>query len=689
MGKRWKQGAVSLLSASALMALGQGAYAATSAETIPAWAAAEIQTWQELGLLKGDENGLVRPNGAVTRAELAAMLNRMYGYGTGSAASFADVPAQAWYAADIAKVAAAGIMQGDAAGNATPLANVTREQAAVMLGRALHLSAASSAGSLADEGQIAAWAKDAVHALQAAGYITGTPAGEFQPKKSLTRAEAVKMLNGAMGTLIADGGAHDGVSGGNLTVNKPGARLTGLKLTGSLYIAPGVGEGEVTIDGSNVGGTVYVLGGGAHTVVLKDTKAARLVVDKASGDIRVKLEGDTNIASVEFASGGELDNGSAQPVGIVVIKAKPSDTVQWKGDATELTFTSGLSFQGGTGHISKFTADSGLKNAKIELASDFALDTFTANGPVQVTGDGKIATAVINAEGVELSKAPILLTLNASSAKVGGETKTGSGTGSTAGTGGTTGSNGGNNGGETSGNNGGETGGNNGGETGGNNGGETGGNNGGETGGNNGGETGGNNGGETGGNNGGETGGNNGGETGGNNGGETGGNNGGETGGNNGGETSGNNGGETDLSTKLYSYAEASAKLGSATAELQVKQYIAFLQDPTYKPSIANKATAVPNLTNATTFVNASFNVKPSIFASLRGVNTSVLDASRASLWLGTNAGVTRVRLSDNEMKSYTLASGDLKDDKVLLLISDGKTGVYAITETGVSHIQK
>jgi len=203
---------------------------------------------------------------------------------------------------------------------------------------------------------------------------------------------------------------------------------------------------------------------------------------------------------------------------------------------------------------------------------------------VQVTGEGKIKTAVINAEGVELSKAPGALTLNAKSVSVAGETKT-SGTGSTG--------------------------------------------------------------------------------------------------------SNGNGGGQIDLSTKLYSYAEATSQLGSTTAEVQVKQYIAFLQDPTYKPSVANKATAVPDLTNATTFVDSSFNVKPSIFASLRGVNTSVLDASRTWLWLGTNEGVTCVRLTDNETTSYTLASGDLKDDKVLLLISDGRTGVYAITATGVSHIQK
>lgn len=590
MGKRWKQGAVSLLSASALLTVGQGVYAAQpvqavqsaqAGEKIPSWAAADIQTWQQLGLLKGDAAGRIQPNRAVTRAELAAMLNRVYGYAESGASAFADVPADAWYASDIAKVAAAGIMQGDESGHATPLASVTREQAAVMLSRALHLGAASAPATFADEGQIASWAKDAVHALQAAGYVAGTPAGEFQPKKSLTRAEAVKMLNGAMGLLVADGAAHDGLSGANLTVNAAGATLAGLSLTGDLYIAPGVGDGEVTVEGASVDGTIYVFGGGDHTVVLKNTKAGRVVVDKPSGGVRVRLEGDTTVPSVELASGGEWVNESTQPVGRIVVSAGASQKVRLSGDITELNMTTGAALDIAAGHVSRLTVSPGASGAGLSLASGVVLDTLTADGAVKVTGDGTIGTAVINVEGVTLAKAPLVLTLNAASVQVAGETKT---AGSAAG---------------------------------------------------------------------------------------------------------GNVGGGIDLSTKLYSYAEASSLLGSTTAEVQVKQYIAFLQDPTYQPSVANTATDMPDLVNATTFVNASFTVKPSVFASLRGVNSSVLDASRTWLWLGTNDGVTRIRLTDNAMTGYTKAGGDLKDDKVLLLIADGKTGVYVITETGVSHIQQ
>ncbi|MNI48147.1 hypothetical protein D3C73_1027010 [compost metagenome] len=139
--------------------------------------------------------------------------------------------------------------------------------------------------------------------------------------------------------------------------------------------------------------------------------------------------------------------------------------------------------------------------------------------------------------------------------------------------------------------------------------------------------------------------------------------------------------------TELYSYAEVLASFSSAGAEGSAKQYISFLQDPSYTPSIANSDVDMPDLVNAITFVNYQFDLKPSIFASLRGINSSVLDSSRAYLWIGTDSGVTRINLSTSEMTSYTAEDKQLADNKVLLLISDGSTGVFAITETGVSHI--
>jgi len=142
--------------------------------------------------------------------------------------------------------------------------------------------------------------------------------------------------------------------------------------------------------------------------------------------------------------------------------------------------------------------------------------------------------------------------------------------------------------------------------------------------------------------------------------------------------------------TVLYTYDEALSKLGSSDAEASVKAYIGFVQDETYHPATANPAVDMPtDLSNANTFVNHEFDVKPSLFAALRGVDTSVLDHNRKNLWIGTDAGVTKVDLKTNKTTEYKKANKQLVDDKVLLLISDGGKGVFAITASGVARIYK
>jgi hypothetical protein len=145
--------------------------------------------------------------------------------------------------------------------------------------------------------------------------------------------------------------------------------------------------------------------------------------------------------------------------------------------------------------------------------------------------------------------------------------------------------------------------------------------------------------------------------------------------------------GSAAVSTNKFSYSDVIQKFSNAGQQGQVKQYIKFLQDETYKPSIANPTVYMPQLANANTFVNKDFTVKPSIFPSLRGVNTSVLDASRTYLWIGTNEGVVRTDLKTKKVVSYTAANGGLLDDNVLLLIDNGNDGVFAITSTGVTKL--
>ena len=136
-----------------------------------------------------------------------------------------------------------------------------------------------------------------------------------------------------------------------------------------------------------------------------------------------------------------------------------------------------------------------------------------------------------------------------------------------------------------------------------------------------------------------------------------------------------------------YTYQEVLAKLNDSGAQGNVKQYIKFLQDPTYTPS--NNLTEISSkLTNAQTFVNKDFTIKPSIFPTLENVTSSVLKKDRKTLWLGyVSGGVDCINLQNNATTSYradTVSSG-----KVLLIVDDTNSkGVWVITTDGVTNIK-
>ncbi|EPR14065.1 hypothetical protein [Ruminiclostridium papyrosolvens] len=137
-----------------------------------------------------------------------------------------------------------------------------------------------------------------------------------------------------------------------------------------------------------------------------------------------------------------------------------------------------------------------------------------------------------------------------------------------------------------------------------------------------------------------------------------------------------------------YTYDKVLTDFSDTGSQGFVKQYIKFLQDPTYTPS--NNLTEISSiLTNAQTFVNKDFTIKPSIFPTLENVSSSVLKSDRKTLWLGyTAGGVDRINLENNEVTSYSAAS--IGSGKVLLVVDDADSnGVWVITTDGVTKIKQ
>ncbi len=266
------------------------------ADTSGHWALTSIDKWSDLGVMNGYD-GLFRPNDPVTLAEFSVILCQIMGYTKTSSARLADVDDQ-YYATAIRKMVAAGILSPDRERNIYPEANLTRHGMATMLARALNISPQKGGTSFIDDDSIPDYAKGYVKALRDKGYLAGysTDRGyEFRPHNNLTRAEAIVLIEQLASVLVNSPGTYAENVNGNLVVNTGGVTLSNLTVSGDLYLAEGIAEGDVRLENVTVEGEMFVRGGGVNSIYIVDSNIGTMVVDKSDGDIRIVATGTTKV----------------------------------------------------------------------------------------------------------------------------------------------------------------------------------------------------------------------------------------------------------------------------------------------------------------------------------------------------------------------------------------------------------
>lgn len=170
------------------------------------WAETAIDRWSGYGVLEGD-SGNFNPDGALTRAQMAAILSRLLNLPDAPDAGFSDVKPDDWFAEYINKCAAAGIMLGDN-GKANPNEPITRQQAIVMIARALGIQPIENPDltKYADAAQVSAYAQGYVAALIEAGIVGGVTADLLAPQANINRASTVTIFDRAIGTYANEAG---------------------------------------------------------------------------------------------------------------------------------------------------------------------------------------------------------------------------------------------------------------------------------------------------------------------------------------------------------------------------------------------------------------------------------------------------------------------------------------------------
>lgn len=102
------------------------------------WSAQALESAVENGLLNGS-GGRINASGSLTRAEMAAIVNRAFGSeNPASLSGYSDVSPDAWYHEDMAMAVQMGSFQG-ADGKLNPSARIIREEAFTVLSRAFLL----------------------------------------------------------------------------------------------------------------------------------------------------------------------------------------------------------------------------------------------------------------------------------------------------------------------------------------------------------------------------------------------------------------------------------------------------------------------------------------------------------------------------------------------------------------------
>ncbi len=158
------------------------------------WAKHTLANMFALGIMKGTGSGM-EPDNSIARAEFLAMLERILGAEEIEfAGEIPDVKAEDWYATVIQTAVSGGWMDLDVVtGKANPEDNITRAEMCSIMVKALSLTGDATA-SFTDNGTMTAKVRGDVAKAAAAGLIEGYEDGSFRPNSVLTRAETATLF---------------------------------------------------------------------------------------------------------------------------------------------------------------------------------------------------------------------------------------------------------------------------------------------------------------------------------------------------------------------------------------------------------------------------------------------------------------------------------------------------------------
>ena len=174
-----------------------------------------LNTNDHYSYLIGYSDGTVRPNGKITRAEVATIFFRLLDDDTrakywSSKNDFSDVSADKWYNNAVSTLSNMGVIGGYADGTFRPDAPISRAEFA-KIAVSFTQNNGSAVYNYFTDVKTTDWFAPYVTAAKDAGLIEGYLDGSFKPESKITRAEACAIVNRTLGRKPSK--AHMKISG--------------------------------------------------------------------------------------------------------------------------------------------------------------------------------------------------------------------------------------------------------------------------------------------------------------------------------------------------------------------------------------------------------------------------------------------------------------------------------------------
>ena len=269
-----------------------------------AWYAEAVSAAVDNGLLYGKSANVLDPNGDMTRAEMAAIINRSFGcYKTADISQYKDVSKSKWYYKDVALAVQMGTYNGRSSSAMAPDAPISRQEAMTVVARALELDydsySKTDLSAFSDRSEISNWALPYVRAMVGADYIHGR-GKVLAPLDNITRAEFAQIFHNIIGTYITAKGSYDKDIKGSVLVRTADVELKDLTVDGDLIIGCGAADGKIVLDNVTVKGRLLVWGGGTKAVYCNaGTNMPAVVVARVDDAVKVIYDRDSTLAVID------------------------------------------------------------------------------------------------------------------------------------------------------------------------------------------------------------------------------------------------------------------------------------------------------------------------------------------------------------------------------------------------------